>query len=139
MDEPCSHEDFRGCLVDMARVSRYWLGYRPTLCWLEQFKPTRNRPLRVVDVGCGGGDMLRRIESWARSRHLPVRLTGVDITPYAERTARELSPAGSAIEWRAGDLFSVCANDQIDVVISWAFHPSSHPTRARPISHVDGS
>jgi SAM-dependent methyltransferase len=89
LDEPCSYEDLRDCLRDPEQVNRVSFGYRPTLPRLEQFVPEPNVPLHIVDVGCGGGDMLRRIESWSTQKRMAVRLTGVDLNPNAIRAARE--------------------------------------------------
>ena len=70
MDEPCDYEEFRDCLCDLAKVNRMVFAYRPTLNWLEQFAGCAAETLHIVDVGCGGGDMLRRIEGWARKRKI---------------------------------------------------------------------
>lgn len=72
--------------------------------------------MRIVDVGSGGGDMLRCVERWAARRKIAVRLVGIDLNPYAERVARERTPAGSAIEWRTGDAMSYAG--PVDVVLS---------------------
>jgi SAM-dependent methyltransferase len=121
MDEPCSYEDFRACLRDLAQVNRMVLAYRPTLRWLQQFADTKNKPLHIVDVGCGGGDMLRQIAAWARTHQVAVKLTGIDLNPYAARAAREFTAADSAIEWVTGDAFSYQPVTPIDVVISSLF------------------
>src|ERR1700738_2371660 len=68
MDQPCSYEELRGCLHDIARVNRLTFANRPTLSWMEELIAVHSSPaapLRVVDVGCGDGDMLRRIDAWA--------------------------------------------------------------------------
>lgn len=121
MDEPCSYEEFRDCLRDLEKVNRMVGAYRPTLKWLEQFAPIGGEPLRIVDVGCGGGDMLRRIEAWAARRGVAVQLTGIDLNPYAARAAREFTANGSTIEWVTGDAFSYTTAEPIDVVISSLF------------------
>ena len=122
LDEPCSYEDLRGCLRDLEQVNRVSFGYRPTLEWLEQFVPEPNHPLHIVDVGCGGGDMLRRIESWAARKRVAVKLTGVDLNANAIRAAREFTPAESRIEWIAGEAYSLTPDSgPIDVVISSLF------------------
>jgi SAM-dependent methyltransferase len=101
-------------------VNRVSFGYRPTLEWLEQFVPGPKHPLHIVDVGCGGGDMLRRIESWAARKRVAVKLTGVDLNPHAIRAAREFTRAESRIEWIAGDAYSPDLGP-IDVVVSSLF------------------
>ncbi|MGB7189488.1 MAG: methyltransferase domain-containing protein [Acidobacteriaceae bacterium] len=121
MDEPCPYEEFRDCLRDLERVNRRVGAYRPTLQWLEQFAESGGQPLHIVDVGCGGGDMLRRIERWSRERGVPVRLTGIDLNPYAARAAREFTNRGSSIEWITGDAFSYRPPVSISLVLSSLF------------------
>jgi SAM-dependent methyltransferase len=120
MDEPCSFEDFRQCLVDLGQVNRVTLAYRPTLDFLDRLIERKGTEgLRIVDVGCGGGDLLRRIERWAKKRGVAVRLVGIDLNPYAARAAGEFTAADSAIEWITGDAFSY--DQPIDVVVSSLF------------------
>jgi 2-polyprenyl-3-methyl-5-hydroxy-6-metoxy-1,4-benzoquinol methylase len=80
---------------------------------------TPNSPLRIVDVGSGGGDMLRRVELWARRKGVTVQLTGIDLNPHAARAAREFTPAASAIRWLTGNAFSY--TEPVDVVLSSLF------------------
>ena len=121
MDEPCEYEEFRDCLRDLEKVNRMVGAYRPTLQWLEQFANPGGEPLHIVDVGCGGGDMLRRIEAWARHRGVSVQLTGIDLNPHAARAAREFTNSGSSIEWITGDAFSYQVSAPISLVISSLF------------------
>jgi SAM-dependent methyltransferase len=122
MDEPCSYEDLRECLRDLEQVNHVSFGYRATLRWLEQFVPKQGHPLHIVDVGCGGGDMLRHIERWAARKRLAVRLTGVDLNPNAIRAALEFTSAESRIRWISGDAYSLDESaGTIDVVISSLF------------------
>jgi len=119
LDEPCSYRDLRGCLRDLEQVNRVSLGYRPTLAWLEQYVREGEHGLHIVDVGCGGGDMLRHIEKWAARKRVAVKLTGVDLNPHAIRAAREFTPAESRIEWIAGEAYLLNPDlGPIDLVIS---------------------
>src|SRR5215469_9755097 len=79
MDEPCSRDVLRACLRDIARVNRWTLGYRPLFHWLDATLSAHPGPLRILDVGCGNGDALRRIAQRARVRGIPVELIGLDI------------------------------------------------------------
>lgn len=116
MDEPCSYEDFRACLRSLRWSNRLTFNYRPTLQWLQQFR-SLSRPLHILDIGSGGGDMLRRIERWASREGLEVALTGVDLNPYATRAAREFTPASSRIQWITGDAMTAAIRPP-DLVMS---------------------
>ena len=106
MDQPCSREDLRACLRDIALTNRLTFAYRPLLRWLNSLVtslPPLRAPLRVLDVGCGYGDGLRRIEAWAARGHVPVELVGLDLNPDATAIAAEATPASSRIQWATGD------------------------------------
>jgi SAM-dependent methyltransferase len=119
MDQPCSYEELRGCLHDIARVNRLTFAYRPTISWMEELIAAHPslEPLRVLDVGCGDGDMLRRLNAWAAKRGVPVALTGIDLNPDAIRAAREATPPAQRIQWIVGDALSNAVMGDIDVVI----------------------
>jgi len=105
MDEPCTREVIEACLRDLARVNRWFGAYRPVLRWLDEVRPqTVSEPLRILDVGCGYGDGLRRIERWAKEREVPVELTGIDLNPDSIAIAK--SQSDSRIRWIAGNVFA---------------------------------
>ena len=121
MDEPCSRDVMRHCLRDLARVNRWFLAYRPTLNWLDSLALTNDKPIHILDVGCGYGDSLRRIERWAEDRNLSVVLTGCDLNPDTIAIAREASPAQSRIRWIASDVFDLDLRKPVDIVLSSLF------------------
>jgi 2-polyprenyl-3-methyl-5-hydroxy-6-metoxy-1,4-benzoquinol methylase len=138
MDEPASYEQFRGCLHDLERVNRTVFAYRPTLRWLSQFSAPTAAPLHILDVGSGGGDMLRRIERWARARNLSVQLTGLDLNPHAARAAREAAPAASRIEWVTSDVFAYTPRRRVDLIISAIFtHHLTDPDIVRFVQWME--
>ncbi len=116
MDQPCSFEQLNSCLRDIALVNRFTFAYRPTLSWLAQL-PASTTPLRILDVGCGYGDTLRRIHRWAKHRRLPVDLTGIDLNPIAIQAARAATPPGSVIRFLVGDALAPGLGE-IDIVLS---------------------
>ena len=124
MDEPCAYEEFRDCVRDIGAVNRWTLAYGPTLQFVEQAvgkAHTLKQPMRVLDVGSGGGDTLRRLALWAEKRRAAVALTGMDLNPHATRAATEFS-AGDArfagIHWRTGDVFDDPEAQGCDLVLS---------------------
>jgi SAM-dependent methyltransferase len=118
MDGDCSYEDFRACLRSLEQVNRWFLGYRPTLAWLDALPRSPHRAVRIVDVGSGGGDLLRRIAGWARRRDIAVQLIGIDLNPYAARAAAESTPRESGIAWVTGDALLYRPEQPIDIVVS---------------------
>lgn len=122
MDEPCSREEMRACLQDLSKLNRWFLGYRPILQWLDSLELYKyDAAINILDAGCGYGDTLRRIETWAQARGLPVKLTGCDLNPDAVAIAAEATPPTSRIKWIAGDIFRYQISEPIDVAISSLF------------------
>ncbi|MEO7027795.1 MAG: methyltransferase domain-containing protein [Acidobacteriaceae bacterium] len=142
MDGLCSYEVFRACLLDLERMNRLSLGYRPTLAWLDQLA-ARVGPgdtLRILDVGCGGGDVLRKVGAWARARGVRVALTGIDLNPYAAQAAREFDSPRDDIEWVTGDAFSFTPAEGVDVVLSSLFvHHLETPEIARFLAWMEST
>jgi 2-polyprenyl-3-methyl-5-hydroxy-6-metoxy-1,4-benzoquinol methylase len=118
MDGVCSYDDFRGCLRSLEQVNRWLLGYRPTLAWLERLSHGLRGPVHIVDVGSGGGDLLRQIAGWALRRGVAVQLTGIDLNPYAARAAAESTPKELGITWVTGDALAYRSGKPVDIVVS---------------------
>jgi len=123
MDEPCSYEEFRACLIDLAKVNRITLAHRATLQWLDRVLRTTKpqQPLQIVDVGCGGGDLLRAIAAWAERRRVQVVLTGIDLNPYAAQAAREFDTTDTKIRWVTGNALTLTEPQEIDILVSSLF------------------
>jgi SAM-dependent methyltransferase len=148
MDSPCSYPEFRTVLRDLGKVNRVTLGYRPTLAFLDPIAgscdackrlPIPNavpsRPLRILDVGSGGGDTLRAVARWAAVRNIPVELTGIDLNPHSTRAAQEFSSRDrlpTDITFLTTDVFCYAPNPQPDIILSALFtHHLSSPEIVR--------
>ncbi|MDI3253434.1 MAG: methyltransferase domain-containing protein [Bacillota bacterium] len=118
MDGDCSYEDFCDCLRSLEQVNRWLLGYRPTLAWLKRLPHGLPHPIHIVDVGCGGGDLLRKIADWAAKEGVAVQLTGMDLNPYSARVAADSTPQKSGITWVTGDALAYRPDKPVDVIVS---------------------
>lgn len=111
------------CLRDLAAVNRVTLAHRPTLGWLD--RATRGWPrgaaVSVLDVACGGGDLLRAVARWADRRGLAATLEGIDLDPRAAAVAAAATPAGTAIAYRTGDVLAHQPDPAPDFVVSSQF------------------
>jgi SAM-dependent methyltransferase len=121
MDAPCSRDDLRACLRDIARLNRWFLAYRPVLSWLESLALPPQESVHILDIGCGYGDGLRRVERWANTRPIMAELTGLDVNPNAVAIASEASPARSRIRWESEDVFSYEPARPVHIIISSLF------------------
>jgi trans-aconitate methyltransferase len=118
MDGDCSYEDFRGCLRSLEQINRWLLGNRATLNWLNRLPHGLHHPVHIVDVGSGGGELLRQIARWARKRGTAVELTGIDLNPYAARAAAESTPKELGIAWVTGNVLEYRPEKPVDLVVS---------------------
>jgi len=145
MDGPCSYEELRRCLRHLAIVNRLTRAHQHTLRWLDQVLggPHRLNPqrrFRLVDIGCGYGDMLRLIERWAAKRGIHMELIGADINPNAIRAAREATPAGSVIRWVLGDVCTSPETQRVDLVTSCGvFHHLTEAEIVRMLAWMDST
>jgi len=95
--------------LDELETINTWLGgYAPVLNALDRLR-TRfpaGRPLRVADLGSGGGDTLRQIARWARRQGVAVELAGIDANEFMLEYAAGKSAEFPEISYRQFDIFS---------------------------------
>lgn len=95
-------ETYAAVVGDLAQVNVVTMAGRPTLDFLERGTQGMTG-FRLLDVGFGDGDMLRRIARWAERTGLVAELVGVDLNPRSEIAARAHTPPGLPIRWITGD------------------------------------
>jgi SAM-dependent methyltransferase len=115
LDEPRPLDEMRLYMKSLRQVNTVTFGARPTLSWLAPFTAGGGL-LRIIDIGCGCGDMLRRIERWAHRHSLNVQLTGIDLSAGTVEIAREFTSPHSSIQWIVGDALSY--TQPFDIAIS---------------------
>lgn len=112
---------YAAVVADLARVNRMTMAARPTLDFLARAAAGRSsdarRALRLLDVGFGDGDMLRRIAGWAGKRGIAVELVGIDLNPRSEAAATAHTDPALPVRYLTGD-YAALAGEGWDVVIS---------------------
>ena len=108
--------DYAALLGDLARANALTLAARPTLAFLSRIARP-GETLRLLDVGFGQGDMLRRIARWARHRGIAAELVGVDINPRSASLACAATDPALRIDYRTGD-YTVLAGQGWDAIVS---------------------
>ena len=89
--DPREHERALHGLARLNRLSGAAAQY------LREIEPlARERPVRVLDLACGGGDVAIELQLLARRRGLPVEVSGCDFSETALERARAASEAAGA-------------------------------------------
>jgi 2-polyprenyl-3-methyl-5-hydroxy-6-metoxy-1,4-benzoquinol methylase len=113
-------QTYAAVVHDLAKVNTLTMARRPTMSFMKRIA-LRHDPMlgaiRILDVGFGDGDMLRRIASWAADVGQDVDLVGIDLNPRSALAAAEATPAALNIDYRTGD-YADLAGQHWDVVIS---------------------
>lgn len=106
MDAPGLDAERHARALDaLARVNR--LSLTAARVWREvrALAAERVRPVRVLDVACGDGDVLLDVARRARRHGVEVDLCGVDMSPVAlARARRRAEDAGAPARFVEGDV-----------------------------------
>lgn len=91
MDQPdVAEHETQQALRELEVINKLLGGYHVILNALEKIK-WENRTYTIVDLGCGGGDMLRAIADWAKKINRKVVLIGVDWNPVMTKYGQDNS------------------------------------------------
>jgi SAM-dependent methyltransferase len=133
MDDPSLDADvYADVMRDLGRVNSVTMARLPTLGFLGRALAGRKQ-FRLLDVGYGGGDMLRAIAHWAAKRGIAADLVGVDLNPRSEAAAKRTTPAIMPIRYITGD-YADMAGDGFDFIVSSLV--AHHMTRAELIAFL---
>ncbi|MEJ7935063.1 methyltransferase domain-containing protein [Sphingobium sp. AN558] len=117
MDAPDLPADvYADVLRDLSRVNMWTMASRPTLDFLDRAARPGAR-LRILDVGFGAGDMLRRISRWSDRRAIPTDLVGIDLNPRSAAVARSATGPDHSIDFRTGD-YADLRGERWDIILS---------------------
>jgi len=105
MDGPgVPEKEIRQALHELEVINRLLGGYRVIFDALRQLEWT-DKPVTIMDLGCGGGDMLRAIAGWAYRKKRKVHLIGVDRNKMMTDYASERSRLFPNIRFKTMDVF----------------------------------
>lgn len=93
---------------ELDKVNGFLGGTGITLNGLEKLLNTtsRNRPIKILDVGCGNGFMLRRIAKYGQKQGWSFSLLGIDANPEAINIARIQSTGYQNIQYECINVHS---------------------------------
>ena len=101
-------EELQTTLDEIASINQYLGGNKGVIKGIiSQLDPAkRESRIRILDLGCGNGDMLRAISDFGNKQAYNFELIGVDANGYAIDYARKLSATYNNISFKKIDVFS---------------------------------
>jgi SAM-dependent methyltransferase len=95
------------------------LGYWPTMSAVKYFLGNygRGRELKILDIGCGDGESLRRIGDYAHLKKFSLELVGIDLNPDVIVAAIEATSSKN-IRFIHGDALDDNHNETYDLIMS---------------------
>lgn len=113
-------EILRDALDKIASINHLLGGNKLTVNGVKallQQAPAQQK-LRILDVGCGNGDMLRVLAKEAALSGYSLELIGVDGNQFTIHHAARLSAAYPQISYRCADIFEMITADQsYDIIL----------------------
>lgn len=122
MDQPgLAADETRQALREIELINKLLGGYVVIFGALDNLE-WNNEPITIMDLGCGGGDMLRAIAKWANDKHRKVNLIGVDWNPVMTDYASEKSKDFPNINFRTMSVFDdELMNEKADITMNSLF------------------
>lgn len=107
-DMTMSGPELKRTLDLLASINLYLGGNALTLNGIQKMiEPvSKENPIRIVDLGCGNGDMLRKLHEFGKRKGYHFELLGIDANPASVAYATELSEGMSNISFSTVNIFS---------------------------------
>ena len=95
-------------LDKLAKINQWLGGNIVTITGLKKAlsKHPKKKIITIIDLGCGGGDILREVSRFGEKNGYKFKLMGIDANPHTINYANTLSENYPNIEFKAIDIFS---------------------------------
>lgn len=121
--------DYQGPILQdaldkLSQINRWLGGNKVTLNGIEEALKShpKHKPIIIIDLGCGGGDILREVSRYGTKYGYQFELIGIDANSHTINYAKSLSKSYDNIEFKTIDIFSETFNKlEYDLVISTLF------------------
>lgn len=114
-DDPEIMDDFnlkgevlQNALDKIAKINQFLGGNHLTLQGVKKLLGgiTKEQTITIIDIGCGNGDMLRKLADYALKYDWNFKLIGIDANAFTINYARKLSIHYPNISYRCEDIFN---------------------------------
>jgi 2-polyprenyl-3-methyl-5-hydroxy-6-metoxy-1,4-benzoquinol methylase len=122
MDQPgVPAAEIHQALRELETINIYLGGYKVIFDALKKMQWNKE-VTTIMDLGCGGGDMLRAIAKWAEKRKRKVRLIGIDWNPVMTEYAKMHSKEYPEITFKTMNIFDdTLLNEKADITMNSLF------------------
>lgn len=95
-------------LRDLEKINKWLGGNEITINGIRKIlsETSFSEKIKIVDIGCGNGSMLREISDYGRKNNLDLELKGIDANPHAIEIAKDLSKNYSETSFQTLNIFS---------------------------------
>jgi 2-polyprenyl-3-methyl-5-hydroxy-6-metoxy-1,4-benzoquinol methylase len=100
-------EILREALDKIAKINQLLGGNQLTLQGVQDLIQNcdKKQQITIVDVGCGNGDMLRKLSKFGNKNQYNFNLIGIDANDFTINYARKISEKYSNISYQCQDIF----------------------------------
>jgi len=115
--------DIRQNMKELNTINSLLGGHAITIAGVKAFVSgvDFNRPVCICEIGCGGGDNLKAVESYCHKKNIPVSFIGIDIKEDCIAFAKQQYPGLNA-RWITSDYRVTDFGDQKpDIIFSSLF------------------
>lgn len=114
----------RDTLDKLDKINKWLGGNQVTLSGIKKIIKAypKEKPISILDLGCGSGDMLRQVAAFGKKEGYTFKLIGIDANAEAINYAKELSTDYKEISFLKIDIFSDEFKElEYDVVLTTLF------------------
>lgn len=122
-DLQCSGEELAQTLHELKTIN-HWLGgnHVTTNGLNKMMKLHPQDSFRIADIGCGGGDMIRVMDQWAKSQEMQVSFFGIDANPNIIELAKVRLRDVTNVHWRVQNVFEPdFQKEKVDIITCTLF------------------
>ena len=77
-------EDIKQNMKELDFINKWLGGHKITIDGVQQLmqRVSYPQPIRICEIGCGGGDNLRVVKQWCEKKNISASFIGIDINPH---------------------------------------------------------